>query len=106
MSNVKINEAITQITRDLTDQGRVMEAGWVLFRDQVVAETASDDQLREMKLAFFAGAHHLFGSIMTVLQPGAEPTTADMRRLTNISKELLAFGAEYTLRNTPTEGRG
>jgi len=58
-----------------------------------------------MRNAFFAGAQHLFSSIMTILEPDAEPTEKDMQRMDLIDKELRAFINDFTLRNCPTEGR-
>ena len=43
--------------------------------------------------AFFAGAHHLFTSIMNVLDPGpdTEPTERDLRRMSQIHAELERY---------------
>lgn len=65
---------------------------------------ASADQLEEMRNAFFAGAQHLFSSIMTMFEPGDDPTEPDLDRMTLIDKELRAFINDYQLRNFPSEG--
>jgi len=44
-----------------------------------------------MRMAFFAGAQHLFASLMTVLEAGDDPTNNDMRRVDLIAKELDDF---------------
>jgi hypothetical protein len=85
---------LEDLSRGLVDEGRLVEAGWLSFRACVISTEAPDDQLREMRLAFFAGAQHLFGSIMTILEPDEEPTAADLERLTNIHAELDDFLAD------------
>ena len=53
--------------------------------------------------AFFGGAQHLFGSIMSILDPGHEPTERDMRRMDLIAHELEAFIHEFMQRNGITD---
>lgn len=89
---------LERLSRELADQGKLIEAGWVAMRLHVVPLNAQAAQLDNMRLAFMAGAQHLFASIMTVLDPGAEPTGADMRRIDLIDRELAAFGEELKLR--------
>ena len=95
---------LERLARELTDKGQLIEAGWVSLRLAAVPDNAPAAQLQEMRLAFFAGAQHLFGSIMTVLEPGTEPTDADIDRLTRIDEELQRFIAEFAARNAPTAG--
>jgi hypothetical protein len=53
----------------------------------------------ELRMAFFGGAQHLFGSIMGILDPGEEPTEQDMRRMDLISHELETFIVEFKQRH-------
>jgi hypothetical protein len=78
----------------LTDNGLLIEAGWASFRASVISSDAPEVRLREMRLSFFAGAQHLFGSIMTILDPGAESTEADLNRMELINNELDKFVTE------------
>jgi hypothetical protein len=96
---------LKRLSRELTDQGKLIESGWIGLRLAVIQPDASELQLKEMRMAFFAGAQHLFSSIMTILEPGAEPTDKDLERLDLIDKELRAFIADFEVRNLPTEGR-
>jgi hypothetical protein len=82
------------LTRKLADDGRLIEAGWVALRIAVVPHDAPPEQLASMRLAYMSGAQHLFGSIMSVLDAGDEPTEADMRRMDLINAELTAFTEE------------
>lgn len=95
---------LERLTRELSDEGKLIEAGWVSLRIAAINSTADADQLREMRMAFFAGAQHLFSSIMTIMDEDAEPTDKDMQRLEQIDAELARFGDELRLRITPTEG--
>ncbi|MEI9995147.1 MAG: hypothetical protein WDM91_11170 [Rhizomicrobium sp.] len=89
----------------LLNQGLLIEAGWVSLRIAAIPPDAPEVQLEEMRNAFFAGAKHLFSSIMIVLDPGSEePTAADMARMDKIQRELDAYIQTFALRRLPTEG--
>jgi hypothetical protein len=57
-----------------------------------------------MRLAFMAGAQHLFFSIMIFLEPDEEPTDDDILHMELIHKELEAFRKELELRFGQAEG--
>jgi hypothetical protein len=97
-------EMIDRITRDLVDQGLIIEAGWVGLRMMSVPKDAPQIQVDEMRNSFFAGAQHLWGSIMSMMDPDAEPTAADMKRMGLIHKELDKFIKEYADKNVITVG--
>lgn len=101
----RIAEVADGIAKELTDKGLLIEAGWAAFRALCIPADAPPIQLHEMRCAFFTGAQHLFGSIMGALDPGEEPSEADMRRISLIDKELHQFIKEFELRHVPTEGR-
>ena len=82
---------LERLSRALTEQGLLIEAGWVGYRLAVISPDAPAIQLEECKLAFFAGAQHLFSSIVTILDPGEEPTDADIHKMDLIDKELQKF---------------
>lgn len=86
------------------DKGKLVEAGFVSLRLSVIPKDAPPVQVDEMRLAFVAGAQHVWASIMTMLDPGSEPTAKDLRRMTLISDELDAMAKELTLR-VATTGR-
>ena len=93
---------LEQLTRRLADEGKLIEAGWIGLRLAAVPLDAPAVQLDEMRNAFMAGAQHLFASIMGVLDPEAEVTAQDMRRMELIAAELEAFGKELELRLAKT----
>jgi hypothetical protein len=89
------------VSKLLVDEGKLIEAGWVAFRGYVVPPDASEVQINEMRLAYFAGAQHLFASINSIMEEGEEPTDADLRRMTLISDELAAFADVLAARVMP-----
>ena len=82
---------LEKLSRDLADEGKLMEAGWISLRIATIDADAPQTQLDEMRMAFFAGAQHLFASILTVMEPGADPTEKDLRRISLIDAELREF---------------
>lgn len=103
-SKEQISEVLEALSRKLADDGKLIEAGWVALRLKAMAPDAPPIQVREMRMAFMAGAQHLFASIMTILDPGDEPSEADLARMSLISNELETFGNELVAW-LPTEGR-
>lgn len=95
---------LEQLSRRLAEDGKLIEAGWVGYRLMVMPKDAPPVQINECRIAFMAGAQHLFTSIMTVLDPGAEPTDADLQKMDLIDKELRKFAEELHVRVTPTKG--
>jgi len=91
----KIHDAAVKA---FVDRGLLIEAGFVGLRMSVIPPDASEVQITEMRTAFMAGAQHLFGSIMTMLDPDSEPTERDMRRMEQIHDELEAYRKELELR--------
>jgi hypothetical protein len=96
---------LERLSRELTDNGKLIEAGWVGLRIACELEDAPAIQLEEMRNAFFAGAQHLFSSIMTILEPESEPTERDLERMELIDRELREFINDFTIRRIPVGGR-
>jgi hypothetical protein len=86
---------LVKLSRELVDKGKLIEAGWISLRLAAISPEAEAVQLNEMPMAFFAGAQHLFGSIMSIMDEDREPTDADMNRMSLISDELDTFIAEF-----------
>lgn len=89
-------EFLRRFERELVDKGKLIEAGWVSLRLAAIPDDAEATQLSEMRMAFFAGAQHLFGSIMGILDDDREPTDADLRRMDLISTELEGFIRDFS----------
>jgi hypothetical protein len=92
---VVTKQEIDELCRGIADEGRLIEAGWLSLRYLSIPAGAPQIQIDEMQMAFFAGAQHLFASIMGILEPGdTEPTEKDLRRMDLIDAELKKFLAE------------
>lgn len=100
-----IEDAASDLTKKLTDEGKLIEAGFAAFAHYVIAKDAPVEQLREMRLAYMAGAEHLFSSIMNIMDPGEEPTDADMRRMSLIHTEIDYWRSQLSERVDPAQGR-
>ena len=100
-----IEAAAHDVTKELADKGQLIEAGFAAFAHFTIPKDAPVIQLREMQLAFMAGAEHLFSSIMSILDPGEEPTEADLGRMDLIQKELDDWRGRISERVQPSQGR-
>lgn len=85
---------LQRLTKELADKGKLIEAGWVALRLAAIPDRAPEIQLREMRMAYMAGAQHLFSCMMSIMDEDREPTDADMNRMDLIHKELEAFRSE------------
>jgi len=94
MRDKKLEQICQAVTKDLVDRGKLIEAGFVIFRTMAMPEDCHQAQIDDMQTAFMAGAQHLFASIMTTLDPGDDMTDADMRRLDAIGNELEEWRAK------------
>ena len=98
VAKIHIKVDYSALTKELIDQGKLIEAGWIGLRGGAIDSNASVMQLQDMRMAFFAGAQHLYASIMIGLDPDKEPTTADMKRMQQIHDELENFSDELMTR--------
>lgn len=98
-----VRQATDEVTRQLGDKGMLIEGGWLALREVWIPKDAPPAQVKDLRWAFMAGAQHLYASIMAIMDPGREPTAADMRRLSLIAQELEAFRAEAES-SVPTAG--
>jgi hypothetical protein len=91
-------ELAAELAKLASDKGHLLEVGWISMLRYVVPKDASEIQVSEMRKAFFMGAHHLFASLMSIFDPGEEPTQRDLDRImTLVHRELEAFRREVTL---------
>lgn len=95
---------LQRLERELVDKKKLIEAGWVGLRLAAVPDNASPVQLEEMRNAFFVGAQHLFSSIMSIMEPGADPTENDVARISYIDAELRDFIEKFELKHSAAKG--
>lgn len=105
MKSEDVQAVAQKLTEELTDQGKIIEGGWIGFRMIVLPQDASPDQLAEMRKAFFAGAAHLFASVLAVLDDDREPTERDLKRMTQIHLEVEAFNRDFEREHLPARGK-
>lgn len=95
-----IRQLASQLTKEASEEGRIVELGWRSYEIMVLPVGAPEIQKRECRLAFFAGAQHLFASLMVIIDSDREPTAEDLNRMMLINKELNRFVAKLN----PTTG--
>src|SRR5512142_1070958 len=81
-----------ELSKTLAKDGKLIETGFMSFQKFCIPPDAPHQQIVMMRMAFFAGAQHLFGSIMSVLDPEIEPTEEDLKVMDSINAELAKFG--------------
>ena len=103
--NPQVGKVAEALTKFGFDKGSIIELGFSSFVAACYKDAGpSPDQCRQLRDAFFGGAQHLFASIMTILDPGEEPTAADMQRMDQIHRELEDFAGALARRIYKTEG--
>ena len=94
------------ITKGAVDDGKLIENGFDALRALAIAKDAPQVQVNEMRLAFMAGAQHVWGSMMAFLESGDEATPTDIRRMQSIQDELDRWEQQIRLRIEPPKGAG
>ncbi|HVJ44681.1 MAG TPA: hypothetical protein VM639_24500 [Dongiaceae bacterium] len=97
---------IEELERELANSGKLIEAGWHSLRVMTIPTDAPAIQLAEMRTAFFAGAQHVFATLLRTLDDGDDATDGDLNRLALIQAELDGFIKEFEARYMPTKGNG
>jgi hypothetical protein len=87
-----MNTAVETLARE----GRIIEAGWVELEQTM--PPSSYAWRNDMRTAYFAGAQHIFRSIVAAARGDKE------LQLVAIDRELQEFINEHTLRNAPVAG--
>lgn len=104
MKRTEFEARATGLAKALIDQGKLVEAGAAAYELYVVPDYAGQTQRQECRLAFMAGAEHVFSTIMNILDPGDEPTEDDLRRMNLIADELEGWRAKLSERVDPAQG--
>lgn len=68
-----------------------LNQAWQKFVVMVEIQHASYAQKREMKRAFFAGAHWMLEMLQYQMDPQGEPTADDLEYMQRISAEIMTF---------------
>jgi hypothetical protein len=103
-----VEQAALDLTHKLANEGKLIESGFAAYIE--VRHNGGDTPgfaLRVLRDAYMAGAEHLWSSIMATLDPGVEPTDADLRRMELIAAEIDAWREKITgeiAATMPTKG--
>lgn len=87
-------DEVRKLAEEAVRRGKLIEIGWLSLRRLIISPNAPEMQIKEMRWAFFAGAQHLYASIMTIIEPEEEPTDAELAKMNAIYKELEIFRQE------------
>jgi hypothetical protein len=88
VKKVDLSDLSEELTRIVADKGRLMGVGYMTFAAMFVDENTPAKTRRRMEVAFLMGAQHVWASIMNMLDEGAEPTDADLRRMDMLGREM------------------
>jgi len=91
--------------RRLMDESILIEAGWCNFLIATIKPGADPVQLHDMRVAFFAGAMHLYTSMRAAMY-GRGPTADrdDQERVGKVGAELRQFVEDLKINSVPTQG--
>lgn len=59
---------VERVVKELIDRGRPVEAGWMSYKIHVMPIDAPPGQFEECRRAFYAGAVHLFASVLRAVE--------------------------------------
>lgn len=104
MRSKQVQEAAQQMSEGLVDAGKIIEGGFTGLLMMAYPNGAPEKQISDLRAFFFAGAQHLFASIMAVMDSDREPTPRDLHRMSMIHEELEAFRKEFELKHLPVDG--
>ena len=97
-------KAVAAITMAAADNGRIIEVGFDALRELAIAPDAPQAQIDEMRIAYMAGAQHVWASIMSILDHGDDETPGDLMRMAKMQAELDAWRQTLELRLGKTDG--
>ena len=88
------DEEVIELSKKLMAEGKVIEAGFLgLWKS--IGRPDNQKYIADMRTTFFAGAYHVFQTIMSTLDPGVEPTDDDMLRMKQMQDEMDTFIAKF-----------
>lgn len=90
----KIQVIAANLSRELADRGQIIEGGWRAYELITGIAYMSETQRKECRKAFFAGSHHVFFSVLGMLEEGTDATPNDLSRMDKLDKELRVFMEE------------
>ena len=90
-----LQAAIDKLLREQADRTDLIETLWLMYAAHVKIPTGGVQWI-ESRRCFFAGATTIFEAFMRIMEPGEEPTEADLRRVDRIANELDRYREELS----------
>lgn len=84
------DQAVQSHLRKLARQGRLIDTAFRYFREAVYPG-APPDQIRELRVAFFAGAAEAHALTMAGLDENDDPSEAELDFMSNWVREVTEF---------------
>ncbi len=84
-------------TRAASGAAASLASAWSSIERLAFAPNTPDAQRRESRRMFYAGAQALLGAAINNLDPGEDPTDADLDRMSALNAELVAFTQAVTV---------
>lgn len=73
---------------------KLIADAWRDFEIKVIPLNAHKIQRTECRRAFYAGAISMWRGILTMLEPGTEPTDADLKKMDEIKAEIDRYAVD------------
>jgi hypothetical protein len=85
-------EIVDEMSKSFMDKGQFVLAGWTGYKLLALPKGSSPEQEKEAMIAFYAGAQHTFGSIVTCIGDyDDDDDKKSIERLDKIRDELCEF---------------
>lgn len=92
MKKEDVEKLAIDVTVALADSGQMVQGGWLMVYKLWLEElNLPPAQIHVLRTVFFAGAQHIFRSLMIMMTADAEPTEADLKRMDAIDAEIQEF---------------
>ena len=88
--------------KELIQQGRTIEAGWVLMLLSQAPDDAPQSEIDGFRHVFFAGCKYMTDVLLMPMQGGAR---AQEMVIDNLQKELDQFGVDFAAELRRRQGR-
>jgi hypothetical protein len=103
-SREAFEQAGQRLTKELVDNGKLLEAGFMIFASRLIPADAPKEQRAQLLIAFMAGAEHVYSSIMGIMDEGDEPTEQELQRVEKIHSELQIWRGKLSELLNPSKG--
>jgi hypothetical protein len=94
--HIRMQKVIQQVTQQMADKGTAVEDGYKAFRNHFLPPELDNDAVELYRKIWFLSADFTYDLINGLMTDDREPTEDDLRRMTMIYNELVAFRKEVT----------